>query len=116
LIGAGRSPETDGAPNFSKTVLFAGFVLPLLDFVNDNLKGPCFSFGGDLGNGGWEGALSGPCFESLTDFEVDTTGGTAGLFIEFPAELPCLPPGSFLISLPLGLLDLRPLLRRLILL
>ena len=89
----------------------AGFVLPLLDLVNDNLKGPCFSLGGDLGSGGLS-TFVGLCLESLTDFEVDIMGGTAGLFIELPATPLCRPPGSFLISLPLGLLDLRPLLRR----
>jgi hypothetical protein len=91
--------------------LFAGFVLPLLDLVNDNLKGPCFSLGGDLGNGGLS-AFVGLCLESLTDFEVDIVRGTAGLFCELPVAPLCLPPGSFFISLPLGLLDLRPLLRR----
>ena len=50
--------------------------------------------------------------ESLTDFVACMIGGTAGLFIELPVLPPCLSPGSFFISLPLGLLDLRPLLRR----
>ena len=40
-------------------------------------------------------------------------GGTAGLFIDVPPTVLCLAPGSFV---PLGLRDLRPLLRRPILL
>ena len=105
---AGRS--TIGAPNFSKTVRFAGFAAPLLDFVNDNLIGPCFSFGGGLGNGGWE-ALVGVCLGSRVDMDVEIIGGTAGLFMEFPTLL-CRALGSLFISLPLGLRDLRPLLCR----
>lgn len=79
--------------------------------MNDNLIGPCFSFGGVLGSGGWD-VLVGVCLGSLMDLDVDIIGGTAGLFIVFPPTLLCRPLDSLFISLPLGLLDLRPLLRR----
>ena len=73
--------------------------------------GPCFSFGGVLGNGGWED-LVGLCFGSRVDLDVDIIGGTAGLFTELPPTLLCRALVSLFISLPLGLRDLRPLLCR----